>query len=78
MDGLSFYWPHNQGFFSLTYGPDRFTILGKSADAWHSLKVLLLLYIAVEKVGLNWRLIVAAGIFMATQLIIYNWLIKLT
>ena len=77
MDGFAFHWPHNQGFFSLTYGPDRITFLGMPFDAWHLLKRLLQLLIIFYMVGKDWfNLIVLALIALVGQVIIYNFLIK--
>lgn len=77
MDGFNFSFEHNRGFWSLTYGPDRFTILGKSADIWHVLKMGLLAMIGyklINKSWLNWVALILVAYF--GQLIIYTYLIK--
>jgi hypothetical protein len=85
MDGLVFHWEHNQGFFSLTYGEDRYTILGMSFDAWHTLKRLLILVLYTWIAGIRYKewkwwfdLVIIAIIASITQVVIYNGLIKLT
>ena len=83
MDGLVFYWPHNQGFFSLTYGADRFVVLGQSMDAWHLLKrlLILLLYTWAVKVEIKrFKWWVGLGIVVVMsyliQTLLFNWVIK--
>lgn len=77
MDGLNFYWPHNQGFYSLTYGAERFTILGKSMDAWHVLKMIIILILGLPllKKSIH-HLITLALIAWLGQELIYHQLIK--
>lgn len=76
MDGLNFVLPHNQGFFSLTYG---------DFDAWHLCKILILTIIAGHFIWdkkSNWkinmlRLGVLCGIAYFGQRFVYNFLFKL-
>lgn len=80
-DGLNFAMSHNQGFFSLTYGP------GSSwFDAWHISWVLVLIIIAVNFIDwfedIKWQMkvlkLVAYGIIAyITQWFIYNVLFYL-
>jgi len=84
MDGFNFYWPHNKGFFSLTYGVDRITVWGFSADAWHMLKRLLIADIIYGLIGLHYldirwwaKVGLLAFIAAAMQGIIYNGIIKI-
>lgn len=81
MDGINFTLPHNNGFFSLTYGE------GSSPfDAWHIAKILVLAVIALKFIWksdeINWqmnglRLLTVGFIAFITQLFIYNFLFKL-
>ena len=79
MDGFNFYFPHNKGWFSLTYGPGS-----NSWDIWHILKRLILLVIFIYMFGfypeqLAWWLhgMGFALIAYALQRLIFNTLIKL-
>lgn len=76
MDGLNFVLPHNQGFFSLTYG---------DIDAWHLCKILILAIIAIHFIwnkDSKWQMNIlrlgALGVIAYMgQLFIYNFLFKL-
>ncbi len=79
MDGFNFVFPHNEGFFSLTYGEGS-----SSWDIWHVLKRLILFVIFIYMFGVKpkkgtWWL--AGGIFALIawlgQVLIYDVLIKL-
>ena len=79
MDGFNFHFPHNKGWFSLTYGKNRI-----SWDAWHTLKRLLLLVIFFYMAGIrpdSFMWWVHGGLFALLaylgQRLIYNTLIKL-
>ncbi len=81
MDGINFMLPHNSGFFSLTYGPDKLML-----DAWHVTKIIMLIFIALKLIWepgeSNWqknglRLLAAGAIAFFTQLFVYNFLFKL-
>jgi hypothetical protein len=79
MDGFNFYFPHNDGWFSLTYGEGS-----NNWDAWHILKRALLLVLFIDAYGfkikngfwweaaLYWTLTAWIG-----QYIIYDLFIKL-
>jgi len=62
MDVLDFYWPHDNGYFSLHTGENKF-------DAWHTLGVLLFAIIAIRLFGLNFRDLCIAAII---NLILHN------
>ena len=79
MDGINFVMPHNNGFFSLTYGLDKLWL-----DAWHAAKILMLLIIAVQfmwvkdKWNTNMLRLCALGVIAYIgQLLVYNFLFKL-
>ena len=78
MDGFNFYWPHNDGFFSLTYGPGS-----SSWDAWHVCKRLIFAVIFIDCFGFkpkSYTWWFKGGIFALIawmgQYIIYDVLIK--
>ena len=76
MDGINFVLPHNDGFWSLTYGADRIW-----PDAWHLCKlgILFILYIdGTEFKNRTWIIKAAAFMFIAVagQLIFYTYLFK--
>ena len=79
MDGFNFYFPHNDGFLSLTYGPGS-----NSWDAWHVLKRLILVVIFIYMAGFRPKKVmwwIHGGLFALIayvgQRLIYNTLIKL-
>lgn len=79
MDGFNFYFPHNEGFFSLTYGEGS-----TSWDIWHVLKrgILFVVFMYMFKVQYKkwiwWvYVMIFIGIAHFGQLLIYNTLIKL-
>lgn len=67
MDVLDFYWPHDNGYFSLHTGPHKL-------DAWHTLGVLFFTIIAIRLFGMNFRDLCIAGII---NLIFHNLIMYL-
>ena len=78
MDGFNFYWPHNDGFFSLTYGEGS-----NDWDAWHICKravfgVIFINYYGFKLDSFLWwfKVAVFALIAWLGQYVIYDVLIK--
>jgi len=78
MDGFNFHFPHNKGWFSLTYGEGS-----NSWDIWHILKRSILLVIFIYMFGFEitkwiWWVngIAFALIAWLLQYLIYDVLIK--
>ena len=79
MDGFNFYFPHNDGWFSLTYGPGS-----NNWDAWHTLKRMILLVLFIDAHGFKFKdgywweyAILYLGTAYIGQLLIYDVFIKL-
>ena len=79
MDGFNFYFPHNEGWSSLTYGEGS-----NNLDIWHLLKRLILLILFVQACGIKLKkplwwfyAIIFTLIAYFGQVLIYDVFIKL-